>query len=327
MNQILEHLKTIDAVEEQQRVTGCLISEFPEVKSYLKHNTGVLKLSGPLSRDNRDMVIKKHNRFAPYPSHTHEFMELNYMMSGSCKQIINGKEVELKKHQILIMDSNSTHELMPLGEDDILINIYLRTADIKIDVLKKIATPTGGPTYDFLMNSILGKDYRKSYLILDIHEDRPIQITLEQMIWESLSVQHLTAETLSAYFHLLFLQLSRLYHQQIAQVYGMVPKANIVLRILQEIEQNYKDITLSSLAEKLGYNKNYLSDLIKHEIGRTFKDLVTASRLQEARRLLGSTKLSIEQISTYSGFSNKTQFYKKFNEYYNMSPGMVREQG
>lgn len=56
---------------------------------------------------NKDIYISKHNRFADYPYHTHQFLELNYMYSGSSEQIIEGNKETLHEGELLLLDSGT----------------------------------------------------------------------------------------------------------------------------------------------------------------------------------------------------------------------------
>lgn len=73
---------------------------------------------------NKDIYISKHNRYAPYPEHSHEFLEFNYQLSGNSSQTINGEKYVLSEGDLLLMDSGSIHSIDSLGKDDILLNIY-----------------------------------------------------------------------------------------------------------------------------------------------------------------------------------------------------------
>ena len=49
------------------------------------------------------VAARHHARFAPYPNHSHNYVEMIYMCSGSTTHIINGKErVELRTGNILL---------------------------------------------------------------------------------------------------------------------------------------------------------------------------------------------------------------------------------
>ncbi|KJD44551.1 hypothetical protein QD47_16315 [Paenibacillus terrae] len=47
--------------------------------------------------------MRKHHRFADMPLHNHDFIEMNYMYSGECRQVIDGREIRLEQGQICIL--------------------------------------------------------------------------------------------------------------------------------------------------------------------------------------------------------------------------------
>lgn len=310
--------------EIEQKKTGQWVTEFEGETTNKKNQQ--FKLDDQILFQENNILIRQHRRFAPYPLHSHQFLEFNYMYCGTSEQIVNGIPLTLNEGQLLLLDTNSQHELLPLKDEDILLNFLFRTKDININLLKKIDNRSGGLTYDFLMNAILEPGYNETHLILDLSKEPEIQLTLDQMILEFYSKKHLGNEIMNAFSQVLFLQLSRVYHSQLAKIYQKDGQSNLMIRILQQIENHYQSLTLSDLANELGYNPNYLSNLIKQQTGNTFKQLVTDQRLHEAHNLVLSTRLSIEAISEYVGFSNKTQFYKKYRAYFGDTPVNIRKQ-
>ena len=111
-----------------------------------------------------------------------------------------------------------------------------------------------------------------------------------------------------------------------AAIYKDATQDDVMVKILQRIEESAATLTLNQLAKDIGYNRNYLSNLIKKRTQTTFKELVTKERLKNAQQLLIATTLPIEEISQYTGFSSKTQFYKKFREQYGQTPKELRDQ-
>lgn len=71
--------------------------------------------------------VKKHSRYQSFPSHVHDGIEINYMYSGSCRQVVNGNPCCLKEGQVLFLNMDTTHSIDPLGDDDILLNININT--------------------------------------------------------------------------------------------------------------------------------------------------------------------------------------------------------
>jgi len=307
---------------EQQR-TGRWVNEF-EYEEFNGKNKK-FKLDDKILFQEKSILIRQHRRFAPYGLHSHEFLEFNYMYSGTSEQIVNGVPITLKEGQLLLLDTNSSHQLSALGENDILLNFLFRTKDININFLKNIDNHSKRLTYNFLMHTILDPSYNETHLLLDLSRDPEIQVTLEQMILEFLSNKSLGSNIMNSFSQLLFLQLSRVYHSQLDKIYQNDIKNTLIIKIIQKIENDYQTLTLYELANNLGYNRNYLSNLIKQQTGYTFTKLITDQRLHEAQHLIVSTRLPIETISEYVGFSNKTRFYKKYREYYGDTPINIRK--
>lgn len=312
----------LNTEEIQQRRTGQWVTEFVDENNLQGTRLFNIQTGGLFQEHN--ILIRQHRRFASYPLHSHQFLEFNYMYSGSSKQIVNGIPLELKTGHLLLLDTNSKHELAPLNENDILLNFLFKTSDINIALLKKINRRSSSLTHDFLMNALFEFGYNETHLLLDLSKEPEIQVTLDQMILEYFSGKPIGNEVLNAYSQVLFLQLSRVYQSQLAKIYKKDVKSSLMIKVLQQIEDEYKTLTLGDLARNLGYNANYLSNLIKAQTGQTFKKLVTDQKLHEAHSLVLSTNLSVYDIAEYVGFSNKTQFYCKYREYFGDTPTNIR---
>lgn len=92
------------------------------------------------------------------------------------------------------------------------------------------------------------------------------------------------------------------------------------------IDNHFADITLDEAARYFGFNPNYFSNMVKAKTGKSFVDHVGERRMQEARELLAQPDISLKEIISRVGYSSKSFFYKKFNQYYNMTPAEMREE-
>ncbi|HAC2150767.1 TPA_asm: helix-turn-helix domain-containing protein, partial [Listeria monocytogenes] len=97
-----------------------------------------------------------------------------------------------------------------------------------------------------------------------------------------------------------------------------------MLEVIKLIESNYRTITLTSAADTLGYNKNYLSNFIKKNTNFTFTELVNKQKMLAANLLIETTSTPIELIIEKVGFSNKTYFYSLYKRTFNLLPNEVR---
>ncbi|MBP1992071.1 response regulator [Paenibacillus eucommiae] len=88
----------------------------------------------------------------------------------------------------------------------------------------------------------------------------------------------------------------------------------------------HEDLTLDAMAEKMHFNKMYLSDLFKQAVGITYTQYVTEARVAHARRLLTQSTLSIQEISEQVGFNDAAYFIKTFRKYTGQPPLKFRKQ-
>lgn len=77
-------------------------------------------------------------------------------------------------------------------------------------------------------------------------------------------------------------------------------------RILTRIDQDYRTVSLESLAEELGYNSSYLSRMVRKGTGKKFKDLLMERRMKQSAILLKNTQLPVHEIMLQTGMVNET---------------------
>ncbi|MCH4170245.1 MAG: helix-turn-helix domain-containing protein [Lactobacillus sp.] len=270
---------------------------------------------------NKDIFIRKHNRFAPYPMHTHTFLEMNYMLRGSADERVDGEHIHLSEGDLLLLDVGCKHAIAALGENDVMVNILFRDQDISIRMLNDMRR-NRSVLYEFLLNRTIKKQNIRKFMLFQ-HNDRndEVRSTLDHIIAEYFQPREFSNSIIKNYLSILMTQLVRNYNVRAKEI---SESQRIVLKVLRDITNHYRSISLESEAKKYNYNKNYLSNVFKKEAGKTFSTALTQQRLIHARSMVTSTTMPISDIIEAIGMSNKNFFYKKYNEQYNSSPGQDR---
>lgn len=83
-------------------------------------------------------------------------------------------------------------------------------------------------------------------------------------------------------------------------------------------------MSLSVLAEEFHLNPQYISQLFKNEIGVNFLSYLTNIRMENAKKLLLSTSLSIAEVADRSGFGDYRVFTKVFKKSEGITPSQYR---
>lgn len=91
------------------------------------------------------------------------------------------------------------------------------------------------------------------------------------------------------------------------------------------IQENYRDITLKSLAERFHYNQSHLSVLIHKNMGKKFSEIIRSIRMQHAAEFLQKTNFDISKIADLVGYDSVDYFSRVFKEFYNKSPSGYRK--
>ena len=86
----------------------------------------------------RNVSIIKHPRYYPLFYHDHAFFEMIYVLSGSCTQIFENREIQLKAGDLCIMAPKVVHGIK-VFDDSIILNILIRRStflDIFINTVR-----------------------------------------------------------------------------------------------------------------------------------------------------------------------------------------------
>ena len=100
----------------------------------------------------------------------------------------------------------------------------------------------------------------------------------------------------------------------------------LVLQAVDLINKNYsqEDLGLNTIAAQLLISPSYLSRNFTKIQGISLTSYLTKCRLENARRLLANTSLSIAEISEKSGYRDLFYFSKRFKNAFGISPSRYR---
>ena len=118
---LIDVLKKI-TLEEQELLNG---NRTIRKERYTNYGDFVVD-SRLLLEKGRLIEIRPHTRFAYFPKHRHNYVEMVFMCAGSTTHIINGStELVLNEGDLLFLNQNVYHEILPAGEGDIAVNFII----------------------------------------------------------------------------------------------------------------------------------------------------------------------------------------------------------
>ena len=158
--------------------------------------------------------------------------------------------------------------------------------------------------------------FSDEFIHLSFDKKSPVRSLLEMMVIEYADKKEDSQLILKPMVLALFMHIARSYRQKKQR---NMPET-LSGRILQYINSHPESATLKDIADRFSYHPNYISSLLHKEIGKTFSEIVLERRMERAAILLKGTTLSIEEISAMLGYTNTSNFYKAFREYYGKTP-------
>lgn len=263
----------------------------------------------------------KHSRFSAYPTHIHPWVELCYLYSGTCEQVINDDRVVMKSGQMVMLDQNTVHSLPVMGENDILLNIYVNKPYLTAQFFNRISEKN--VVSQFFVDAVTDGLAHDRYLFFASENSRRLPIYIAEFFCELYDPSDCSQDILASLFTLI---LTEMIHSYQAGTSQRGQDSSHTLDILRYIEKNYASISLQQTAAHFGLNPNYLSNLLKLQTGSSFKALVQKQRMVSAKRLLLNSSLPVSEVSAQVGYENTAFFYKKFEQEYGCSPRAYRRE-
>lgn len=306
--------------EEEQR----LLAGGPISKGHYTKGSAFRVDSALMLKKGQSIALRPHTRFAPFPRHIHDYVEMMYMCSGrTVHHFDTGAPLALQQGELLVLGKNTAHAIEQAGAQDIAVNFIVLPPFFDAAFAMIGADNVLG---QFLLNVLRGGGSDISYLHFKVADVLPVQNLLENMIWslanEVPNQRRINQNTMA----LLFLQLLN-HTGQLTAAQSPSHGHAIVVEALREIEENYPAASLNTVAQKYGVSAAYISTLVRRATGQTFKHLLQTKRLDKAALLLRQSSLPVEDILTAIGYRNSSYFYRIFRTVYGMTPGEYREGG
>lgn len=240
--------------------------------------------------------------------HSHEFLEIIFVTVGKVRIIAGENEYEAEKGDLIIYNAGLNHCEYSNVDDPAEI-VFAAFDNIKItDLLPNRLIPDN---YEYIFRSGEMYDvfnYHFNYLIRELKEKHNFYVEISQNISRTL----------------LMLAFRLINYTRNSSM--LLDSGRIVNATLLYIEEHFKDkITLEDLASACFTNKYYLSHLFTRMYGESVGKCITIKRIEEAKKLLLATDVSIEKVAEESGFMDAGYFCRTFKKQTGQTPSAFRK--
>ncbi len=314
--ELLEYLENMTEQEQE------IIKNNRPVLSYFTKAEGSTVIDSDVVMKPMTMIdIMKQPRFVPLPDHTHNYMEIVYMGSGSTTHVINKTtEITLAEDELLFLPQGTSHSVNSAGYRDIAIRFVILPEFLQypLSMLREDTV-----LRRFIEQAAEQKPSECPFLHFHIQDMPEAKNLLENMIRILLHRRRNSRQLLQATMGVLLLALSeRTYMITVGAPSSY--EQQLVLEALNYIETHYKTATLAAFCENCRQPDYYISRLMKKYSPYTFSQYLQRRRLLQAAHLLTETTESVETIISEVGYENSSHFHKLFRKTYGMTPKQYR---
>ncbi len=255
------------------------------------------------------------------PFHRQDFFFLNYAYKNSYKALSAqyNNLITISENQCYIGQPYSGYALRGQSKDEeiIIVGILIKRETFYKNYLPIIYSDSD--LFRFFINPNKNK-FSEEFIHLSFDNDSFIKPLLELMVIEYANSKEDTQLILKSLFQTLILEILRFYKKTNSKI----KENNILDKILEYAFSHSDGITLKKISEHFSYHPNYISALIHKNTGKKFTEIVLEKRMEKALLLMKNTNLPIEEIASMLGYSNHSNFYKVFKEYFGVTPRKYR---
>lgn len=258
--------------------------------------------------------------------HTHDYIELAYVVEGEFRQKILGKDIVFIKGDVCLIDKNCLHQDYLLGQPSTVLFLGIAN-DMFSEIMDENITTQ--KIISFLQSALLKQKDLQQYLHFrpgtDATEELEncLYLLLKELCDNDIGSRYICKGLLLRIFRIL----STKYEFSLSKEQRKTMNWIIFEEISEYIKNHYADITIQDLVRNFHYQEDYFNRLIKSKTGLTYSSYVQQIRLEKAEHLLTTTNKRIEEIADIVGYHNKGFFYRIFQERYGMTPSRYRKAG
>ena len=273
------------------------------------------------------IIVQKASVDGCCPMHSHEFIEIAYILSGIGEHAVNGVTDTVGTGDILLLGPAVPHMFTSRpGKPLIIYNCLFES--LSVESVMEEGVGFADIVYKYLNDFIQGTDTSNNFIKQKGFHIYDIGYIMEYMYQEYTNKK-------SAYQQIIQSELTKLLILIFRQYCENEDQSKITLTYKQLIVENTvnylkkyhnQKISCRQLAERAYLSPTHLSRIFKEISGYTIVQVLQQIRIKAACDLLNNTELSVLEIALHVGYSDIKFFYRLFEQQVSLTPGAYRTQ-
>ena len=265
-------------------------------KTYLQGNNFTLSFS---NTDSKGML------------HSHEFLEMSYILKGSATNITNGNKQRLTEGSVIITDYGVNHIVVDKSKDFYSVSMLFMPEYIDPSLFNCLSFK------DVLRNSQINFIYYDDYYHFKDDEGDILPL-MHKIINEYKSNKHASEQYIRCLLIETFILLMRKSEAKALQAKKSDKKFE---QIVEYLRTHYAEhISLKDLSLKFNYSTATIYQMFKKNLNIKYADFLADIRINAACNMLREGNLAIDEIADAVGYKDTGSFRKVFKKKMGVSP-------
>lgn len=281
-------------------------------------------------RNGEAVYVNKATERHHYEMHSHDFMEIAYVASGTGTHKIGEMEYSVSKGDLFIINYDIPHGFRCVSsgpEAELTVyNCIFKPEFIDYQLIN--SKDFRDIAHHYLFRSLFPLESGTQNDFVLIGRDSPELEQLYVKMYNEYNRQDTGyIEMLRANVIELFVLITRLYKKAKDSRDCQGSRRNLIIEnAIKYMMENYrKDIRLDDLSMLSFFSRNYFCKLFRDSTGMTVSEYIQKLRIQEACNLLRTTGSSIQEISGIVGYSDIKFFNSIFKRNTGITPTAYRK--
>lgn len=262
------------------------------------------------------LLVSKSSLCSGYRPHTHNYLEITYIIQGQGTVYIDRVPHPFIAHQILFTPAGVVQEFRS----------KMKYKTVCIGISKSLYRRLLNPEwFTLLRNNAIGLNFCS--LSVPVEAIDEIENIIETLFREFHFCPHMYQVALELDVQRFFIAIERLFSEKCSFAGQSNEIPTELYQVLIRMENDYQTLkTLDDIRGNVALKKSNFIQLFKKATGFTPMVYLSHIRISRACALLKKTRTSIEDIAFITGFITLSTFYRQFRKIKKCSPRAFREQ-
>ena len=230
-------------------------------------------------------------------SHWHNDCELIYVLQGKINIMHNKNNYILDEGQSFFIESKKIHNMHAEYENTIIMIIVFDNAIVK-NIIGEYELESPILSYDYNIPIIYNNLYQELTNKPFLYEAKT-KNTIKDLIVEIMRNEKITIKKKEKKIN------------------------EDLMKLLDDIDTNYIEYTLSKASNQMGMNESYFSRFFHNSVGISFSKYINCVKIENSVKLIHEKNYTITEISLMCGFQTIRNFNRIFKEYTGFCPSQI----